>query len=1044
MRAWWWRRCFVAAAATAFGFCPAAQADAATQAGEQAASEQAAQASRVAQAAKAAFHPAHSRASVANALTPRAEPSALPHVWHTGKAARPPPPVIPRIAFSEATGESSETYFDAHIDGIIQGQCIACHVEGGASGNTRIVFVTGSDASHRRSNRQTLADFLGLALGGAELLLNKVQGVSHGGGVQLQAGSSGFEHMRTWLDLVGEEAIAPGVTPETLFGSVRMVSHERTLRRAALLFAGRNPAAAELRAVAEGTVGIRRAVRDLMQGPAFHDFLIRAGNDRLFTDRYIRSVLDPNAGYFVRLAQLMRKGRVRYGDDFYDSKWFHAVQFGVARAPLELIAHVVENDLPYTEILTADYIMANPFAAEIYDAPTKFDNDDDPFEFRPSSIVAYYGKHEAQVTRFSQRYGLHVISPGSLQMDIPLAGILNTNVFLHRYPSTATNRNRARARWTYYHFLGVDVEKSAPRTTDPVALADTNNPTMHNSACAVCHAALDPVAGAFQNYGNDGYYRESYGGTDSLDEFYKEPPDGGDTLYVEGDTWYRDMRVPGFEGAVAPDADYSLQWLATRITEDERFAEAAVRFWWPAVMGKEVADAPEDPGDVNFAGRLLAANAQALEVARLAERFRQGIGGKRPYNVKGLLADLVLSKWFRAGTITDDDPTRREALRNAGAERLLTPEELTRKTAAIAGVEWGRIRPNTNLRFIHDSSHLERDYRLLYGGIDSAGVTERAGDMTALMASVAQRQALELSRMIVLKELYLLPKAERRLFGSVDVRHSPAAELGAVSSVQGLRDAAQTLVITGGIKRGTKTVTLAFLNGTWDAKQRKGRHAWVDRIALKDSAGALVASVELEELSSYTTSHNGNCGHFTDSGYQFHGCEGALLHFPLAIAADGDYRLEVVTWGERFGDQLPRLAVSVDGDSISSHQASRIKAQIRALHWSLLGEQVAIDSRDAEEAFALFSDVWHQRHNPNSGSRLCDWPAGRCLLNVDQAFFEGIVEEQPLRGSDGGWRWVDWPQAQEIIGATPDPFHVAQSWAVVLALLLTDYRYLHL
>ncbi|MDE0691436.1 MAG: DUF1588 domain-containing protein [Gammaproteobacteria bacterium] len=1044
MRAWWWRRCFVAAVATAFGICPAAQADDATQRGERAASEQAAEEIRAAQAAKAAFHPSHLRSSVATMSATRVNPAATSHVWQARKAARPPPAIIPRIAFSEATGESSETYFDEHIDGIIQGQCIACHVDGGASANTRIVFVAGSDASSRRSNRQTLADFLSLVEGGAELLLNKVQGVSHGGGVQLQAGSSGFEHMRTWLGLVGEEAIAPGVTPETLFDSVRMVSHERTLRRAALLFAGRNPTAEELRTLAEGTVGVRRAIRDLMQGPAFHEFLIRAGNDRLFTDRHIRSVLDPNSEYFVRLAQLMRKGRVRYGDDFYGSKWFRAVQFGVARAPLELIAHVVENDLPYTEILTADYIMANPFAAEIYDAPTEFLDDDDPFEFQPSAIVGYYGKHESKITRFNQRYGLHVISPGTLRMDIPLAGVLNTNVFLHRYPSTATNRNRARARWTYYHFLGVDVEKSASRTTDPAALADTNNPTMHNSACTVCHAALDPVAGAFQNYGNEGYYRENYGGTDSLDEFYKEPPDGSETLYVEGDTWYRDMRVPGFEGAVAPDADYSLQWLASRITEDERFAEAAVRFWWPAVMGTEMAEAPEDPGDVGFAGRLLAANAQALEMTRLAERFRQGIGSKHPYNVKNLLTDLVLSKWFRAGAVTDDDPTRREALRNAGAERLLTPEELTRKTAAVTGVEWGRIRPNTNLRFVHNSSHLERDYHLLYGGIDSAGVTERAPDMTALMASVAQRQALELSRMIVLKELYLLPRAERRLFGSVDVRRSPAAELGRVSSVRGLRDSPQTLAVSGAMKRGAKTVTLAFLNGTWDGEQRKGRHLWVDRIALKDSAGALVANVELEELSNYTTSHNGNCGHFTDNGYQFHGCEGALLRFPVTIAADGDYRLEVVAWGERFGDQLPRLAVSVDGDRISARQASRIKVQLAALHWHLLGEQVGTDSADVKEAYALFTDVWRQHYDLTSGSRLCDWPAGRCLLNVDQAFFEGIVEEQPLKGNAQGWRWVDWRQAEEIIGATPDPFHVAQSWAVVLAFLMTDYRYLHL
>ena len=63
---------------------------------------------------------------------------------------------------------------------------------------------------------------------------------------------------------------------------------------------------------------------------------------------------------------------------------------------------------------------------------------------------------------------------------------------------------------------------------------------------------------------------------------------------------------------------------------------------------------------------------------------------------------------------------------------------------------------------------------------------------------------------------------------------------------------------------------------------------------------------------------------------------------------------------------------------------------------------------------------------------------------MDQGFFEGIVEEQPLRGNAAGWRWFDWDRVQPIIGETADPYHVAQSWAVVMALLMTDYRYLHL
>ena len=207
--------------------------------------------------------------------------------------------------------------------------------------------------------------------------------------------------------------------------------------------------------------------------------------------------------------------------------WNNRVHYGARRAPLELIAYVAESDLPYTEILTADYIMANPWAATAYGASTRFDDPEDPHEFKPSRIVSYYREGGGYEDEYDPVINATLlIAPGPLITDYPHAGILNTTAFLQRYPTTATNRNRARARWTYYHFLGLDVEKSASRTTDPEALADTNNPTMHNPNCTVCHSVLDPVAGAFQNYGERGFYRDQWGGMDSLDEFYKYGPSG--------------------------------------------------------------------------------------------------------------------------------------------------------------------------------------------------------------------------------------------------------------------------------------------------------------------------------------------------------------------------------------------------------------------------------------------------------------------------------------------------------------------------------------
>lgn len=104
------------------------------------------------------------------------------------------------------------------------------------------------------------------------------------------------------------------------------------------------------------------------------------------------------------------------------------------------------------------------------------------------------------------------------------------------------------------------------------------------------------------------------------------------------------MRTPGFDAKAAPYSSNSLQWLSEQIISDDRFAEATGRFWWPAIVGSQVATAPVDEGDVEFEGLLLASNVQAMEVERLAGGFRRGFHGGSPYNLKDLLVEIVLSR----------------------------------------------------------------------------------------------------------------------------------------------------------------------------------------------------------------------------------------------------------------------------------------------------------------------------------------------------------------------------------------------------------------
>ena len=730
------------------------------------------------------------------------------------------------------------------------------------------------------------------------------------------------------------------------------------------------------------------------------------------------------------------------------------------------------------------------------------------------------------------------------------------------------------------------MEKSASRTTDPVALADTNNPTMHNPACTVCHSVLDPVAGAFQNYGDDGLYRDQWGGLDSLDEFYKresgpslpiqaeswaeremldwtvsltpgvntlrvvfanqfwdeaaqegsrifldrldvkdangqalvsqefegleapvahwgrcgesqssqggeqhdhlvlwaghgecalfievEIPNAGDYwvevlawsdgwdarygeeefaslsvviddyVYHEGDTWYRDMRIPGFAGQEALHADSSLQWLAGQIVADERFAEATVRFWWPAIMGSEVAEPPEDAADADFEGQLLAANAQDAELVRLAQGFRDGFPGS-PYthNLKDLLVEIVLSKWFRADALTDADPVRRVALRDAGARRLLTPEELAQRTAAITGVQWGR---HTRSYISYQGSQanaLTAEYRLLYGGIDSDGITERGRDLTSVMAGVAQRHAVQVSCPVVLREFYLLSEAERQLFVGIDQHATPGAELGEIFEVEADSQSEQeTLTLSGALTAGAKTVRLSFLNKYWDEVNRRGRHIRLDRLEVRNAAGHVVESRELEDLDPTTDCNRPTGDHFT-----LH-CNGSV-DVPIEIPTPGNYAIEIVAWADQLGSEFPRLSIMVESDAAGSGGgANSIRNKLVELHDQLLGVQVAPDSPDVEAAYRLFMDVM-ERGREAEEVRFEWW---RCDWSHDEFLFEGILDGAIVQKEDErGHTWYDYDKdrVNDFMRGIDisDPHHTAQAWVVVLAAMMMDYRYLYL
>jgi hypothetical protein len=126
--------------------------------------------------------------------------------------------------------------------------------------------------------------------------------------------------------------------------------------------------------------------------------------------------------------------------------------------------------------------MVSPYTARGYgifeELKDQFKNVDDPFEYIPAKLNA-----------LKSREGHTQESATGLY---PHAGFLSMFHYLHRYPSTETNRNRLRARMFYQHFLGIDMMQLAPRVTDASAVAAKYEiPTMQAPDCVVCHKTVE-------------------------------------------------------------------------------------------------------------------------------------------------------------------------------------------------------------------------------------------------------------------------------------------------------------------------------------------------------------------------------------------------------------------------------------------------------------------------------------------------------------------------------------------------------------------------
>jgi hypothetical protein len=644
-------------------------------------------------------------------------------------------PGLERASSGQDAGGPVDAYFADEVWAKVgERTCLNCHTARGEASDSEFrLRETDGDVDALRQNRAAFGRMASVRKDGTSKILLKVGGgMKHGGGVPLKPGSTGYKILEGFVRRLGEAPSAVDYVPPPFFQGVRMASPAGVLRRVTLSLAGRLPTVEE-RAAAEKS-GLDAVLDGLMKEQAFFDRLKEGFNDVFLTLGYNGNGEDVlSYDHFEKtrhwyqkhdLSHVPEKERTKAGYKLADD-----YRKALLQEPLELVAYIVRNERPFTEIVTADYFMASPYTARGYGIfetlKAKFKNPDDPFEYVPAQLPALKGR-DGKVQKTAE--GLY-----------PHAGLLSMFQYLRRYPTTITNRNRLRARMYYRHFLGVDVMALAPRVTDAAAVgAKFANPTLEAPDCVVCHKTIDPVAGLFQDYFNE--------------EGHFGPRKEG---------WFTDMFGPGREGVAPAEAERwrALQWLGQETAKDPRFAVAMVEHVYYFLLGRRPLLPAQDIEDPFFSAKRRAYLEQRREIRDVAARF-----AKAGFNLKTVFKALIASPFYRVDGLAETvaNPARRAELDDVGVMHLLTPEQLERKVAAVFGRRWGRL----------DDS--DQKFAILYGGIDAKAVTERMSDPSGAMGAIQRLMANDVACKNVALDFALEP-GRRRLFPGVELDDLPDA-----------------------------------------------------------------------------------------------------------------------------------------------------------------------------------------------------------------------------------------------------------------------------
>ncbi len=630
-------------------------------------------------------------------------------------------------AGGDASCVSTREYFTTRVYGKAMQTCVGCHTPGGLADNVGAKFKMYRETTPDfvTANLNAIKQYAEIEVRDTPLILVKPLGQrEHGGGAVLAKDSEDYKILEKFVTELRAGVEKTCDADDQL--AVDYLDNQAVARKAAVSVGGFYPTDAQFEQV-QSEEGLDAFLLEVTRTELFYDRLREIWNDALLTERGVDAGV---ADEFAMAPELYDDRAPGYSSE--KRTW---TGISLTEEPMRLIEYIVRNDLPFSDVVAGNYVVANPYVAKAYGLPHDAPLDPSAYnEWRKVSFSPVQNRTRQSTTR---------------TVPVPTAGVLTTPAFLNRWETTPTNKGRKRARIVLKNFLATDIFRFASRPVDSTALTSVQNPTANSAQCSVCHKVLDPLAGGFRGFSDQDM-----------------------TRFEPDDKWHDDMLPPGFGTVQMPPQNYgnAIMWLAAQIPQDPRFGVAVAHIMYKGIVGDEPLSFPQDKAAKDYDDKVRAFSLQNDWFVRAGARF---VNAK--FDLRKLVVEILKSPYYRARS---GDTTKDGLHDGLGPGRLLTPEMLGRKFRATTGLYFFQNEAaSQDFRrakdgFLRSDFVSDRDWRLVYGGIDSGDTTKRTETMSPIMIATSQYSGALVACRATSYD-FTKPAAERRLFRDVELTTTP-------------------------------------------------------------------------------------------------------------------------------------------------------------------------------------------------------------------------------------------------------------------------------